>query len=177
MAADPAGLVPVPEEPTLPLPSLPDAHDLETCRGADGRLDGEAVRRFGPGRPKGARNKRGEALGRLVIQQHGDPVMFLASIYGRPLDQVQQLAACSRKEALHLQLLAAREVAPFVHGKMPVAVDLNVRGDMVLAIEGVTHTAEQIGELVQGEFVEVGEDSEETAENCGFSEGGGGASE
>jgi hypothetical protein len=161
------------EEPPLPLPALPDAHDLEACRGPDGRLDHVQVRRFGAGRPKGARNKRSEQLGRLVIQQHGDPILFMASIYGRPLDQVQALAACSRKDALQLQIMAAREVAPFVHGKMPVAVDLAVRGDMVLAIEGLTHSAEAMAELVNGEFVEV----EETAENCGFLSGEEGASE
>ncbi|WP_414902473.1 hypothetical protein ACMT1E_04385 [Sphingomonas flavalba] len=62
---------------------------------------GEARR----GRPRGAGNKRNEKLAKLITHNHGDPVMFMASVYAMPLDQVVELLrladdAAEREERL-----------------------------------------------------------------------------
>jgi hypothetical protein len=74
------------------------AEQLDLLRGADGklpqnvfRLVREQARTAGPGRRAGSRNKRSDRLAKLVTQQHGCPVMAMASMYSRPLDQLIDL--------------------------------------------------------------------------------------
>jgi hypothetical protein len=77
-----------------------DANQLDLLRDpATGKLpanifqlvrQGEA-RRQGPGRRPGSLNKRNERLAKLICQTHGDPVMFMASIYSMPTDQLVEL--------------------------------------------------------------------------------------
>lgn len=73
---------------------------LDLMRGDDGKLgsnvfrlmrqqDGEEAR--GPGRPKGARNKRSTDLAKLIAHKYGDPVEFQAALYAMPLDQLCEL--------------------------------------------------------------------------------------
>lgn len=157
---------------------------------------GEVTRR---GRPAGARNKRNAKLAQLIVQQHGDPVMFMASVYAMPLDQLVELlqvadgsadredrllALCGQVSALIVamtpmiqlgvieakklkalsdiverivdaaavlrskpgelavkalasQIVAAREVGPYVHGKQPLSVEIKGKADMVLLIPGL----------------------------------------
>ncbi|HEX8400511.1 MAG TPA: hypothetical protein VF628_02280 [Allosphingosinicella sp.] len=74
-----------------------DAHQLDMLRGPDGKLPGnvfQLVRQGkarGPGRPAGAGNKRNQKLAQLICQEHGDPVLFMASIYSMPTDQLVEL--------------------------------------------------------------------------------------
>jgi hypothetical protein len=161
---------------------------------------GEVQRR---GRPPGARNKRNTKLAQLVTQQHGDPLMFLASVYAMPLDQLVEMmqnadGSAAREErlldlveqaagfmsnmnsqvrigivnpktlqkladtvervvnaaavlrskpgelaakAFAAQVVAAKEVAPYVHGKQPLTVDVTGKADMVLLIPGLNAPA------------------------------------
>jgi hypothetical protein len=71
------------------------AEQLDMLRDGDGKLPGnvfqmarqQAAQRSA-GRPKGSRNRRSDDLARLIVHQHGDPVMAMASMYSRPLDQM-----------------------------------------------------------------------------------------
>lgn len=45
----------------------------------------------GRGRPAGSRNKRSGDLAKLIVHQHGDPVLAMASIYSTPLDQLVEM--------------------------------------------------------------------------------------
>lgn len=192
-----------------------DAGQLDLLRDDSGQLpsnvfvlarqkageDGAAKR----GRPPGSKNKRGDQLAKLVVQQHGDPVLAMASIYAMPLDQVAELAMVAdgsrRREerwersmarleavvakrmrdaeqgnailtdaqterltelleraqnasmalknkpgelgmkAFNLKLAAAAQVAPYVHGKKPIEVDVTRRADVILNIPGLTDAA------------------------------------
>lgn len=76
------------------------AEQLDMLRGEDGKLpqnvfrlvrEAEQAERRGPGRKPGSRNKRSDDLARLIVHQHGDPVMAMASLYSRPLDQLIEL--------------------------------------------------------------------------------------
>lgn len=76
------------------------AEQLDMLRGDDGKLPQNVFQLArqsaqdgsrGPGRPPNARNKRNEQLAKLVVQQHGDPVMAMASMYAMPIDQLIEL--------------------------------------------------------------------------------------
>jgi hypothetical protein len=70
---------------------------LDGMRDARGKLPTDVFRRLRkgearrPGRPPGAGNKRNQKLAQLICQQHGDPVMYMASIYSMPTDQLVEL--------------------------------------------------------------------------------------
>jgi hypothetical protein len=74
------------------------AEQLDMLRDGNGKLPGnvfqlvrdQAAKR-GAGRPKGAGNRRNDQLAKLIVHQHGDPVMAMASLYSRPLDQLIEL--------------------------------------------------------------------------------------
>lgn len=76
-----------------------DASAVDALRRADGTLPPDVFRILrrtppaarGPGRPKGAGNKRSEQLSRLIIHKYGDPVEAMASLYATPLDQLVEL--------------------------------------------------------------------------------------
>lgn len=76
-----------------------DAEQLDLLRDpATGKLPGNVFRimrsgagQRGPGRPAGSRNRTNDQLAKLIVQQHGDPVLWLASIYAMPLDQMVEL--------------------------------------------------------------------------------------
>lgn len=101
----------------------------------------QLARQHKSGRPLGAKNKRNEVLAKLICQQHGDPVQYMASLYSMPLDQMIDLiklaAPGSGKQpagdlaikALGVQLSAAKEVAQYVHSKKPVEATLTHKSD------------------------------------------------
>lgn len=75
-----------------------DPNQLDLLRGDNGKLpanvfqlvrQGQAHR--GRGRPAGATNKRNQKLAQLICQEHGDPVLYMASIYSMPLDQLLEM--------------------------------------------------------------------------------------
>lgn len=99
------------------------------------------------GRPKGAGNKRNEALAKLIMGKFGDPVQAMASIYAMPLDQLVEMVKIADPgkdgktgdiaiKALNVQLAAAKAVSEYVHSKKPVEATINVKSDGVLVFPG-----------------------------------------
>lgn len=95
----PADAAPVEEQISL-FGGGADPKALDRMRDANGQLPanvfqliraGEADGPRKPGRPKGARNKRSDDLAKLIVHQHGDPVLFMASLYSTPLDQLAEM--------------------------------------------------------------------------------------
>lgn len=106
--------------------------------------DGEAGRapafpapKRGPGRPKGSVNRKTEAA-RRYYQAKGfrDPLAFLGQLVdGDPLEltkwfrQQQMLisgsaeGAPSLADVVEMQMKAAAELMPFLHGKMPIRIE------------------------------------------------------
>lgn len=132
-----------------PMLPLRDAEQLDLLRADDGSVRREMVHRAerGRGRPAGSRNRRTLEVRAYLLSRYAHPLEVLAQIYSRPTDVLAAELSCTRLEAMTLQKSAAAELAPFVEGKMPVAVDLNVRGDFTLAIEGLNATTAEVAEL------------------------------
>lgn len=119
--------------------------------------------RRGVGRPRGVGNKRREEVRNYLLSRYAHPLEVLAQIQSRPVDALAAELNCSRREAMQMQIRAASELAPYVEGKMPVAVDLTTHGDFNLLIPGVNitesdaRTAADTGEIPFADYEEVGE--------------------
>lgn len=100
---------------------------------APGSAGGEPEKR-GPGRPPGALNKSTEQMTEYLLRQYRSPLAVLAEIYSRPVLLLAQELNCDLLEAFKLQLVAAKELAPYVHQKQPVAVQVDSRGIVQLTI-------------------------------------------
>lgn len=126
----------------LGLPNDPEQLDmLRDKHGALPKNVFQLARAQGPGRRPGSKNKRNANLAKLVCQQHGDPVLFMASLYSMPLDQVVELMKIAAPgagkappgdlaaKALAVQLQAAKEVSQYVHSKKPVETSIGLTED------------------------------------------------
>ncbi len=95
--------------------------------------DEDRIKR-GAGRPKGALNKTTQWWRDYLLGKHGSPLERLAEIYARPVGLLAKEIGCSAFDALKLQIIAAKELAPYVHQKLPVQVDLGDKGLVNLTI-------------------------------------------
>ncbi|HEV2747741.1 MAG TPA: hypothetical protein VGW34_10650 [Allosphingosinicella sp.] len=72
-----------------------DAEQLDLMRDEAGKLPTNVFQitrtERGRGRPRGSVNKRNQKLAKLICHEHGNPVLFMASVYSRPLDQLVEL--------------------------------------------------------------------------------------
>ena len=121
----------------------------------------------GRGRPSGSKNKQTREVRDYLLRQYAHPLEVLAQIYSRPADALAAELGCSKEAAMQMQIRAAAEVAPYVEGKMPQQVQLDVNGDFNLLIPGVNIAQEDAraaadgtfvltdGAMVDGEFVET----------------------
>ena len=112
------------------------------------------------GRPRGALNKRTADMRAYLLSRYAHPLEVLAQMISRPVDTLAAELECSKVEAATLVKSAAAELAPYIEGKMPVTVDVSLKGDMLLAIAGLTHTVEEVEAIAAGEFVEVSSDDD-----------------
>lgn len=81
-------------------------------------------KRDGAGRPAGAINKSTAEWRDHILGRYRSPLLFLAETYSRSVHDLAKELGCTPKEAYDRQLVAARELAPYLHGKMPIEVDL-----------------------------------------------------
>ena len=88
----------------------------------------------GRGRPKGSTNKRTQEWADYLLGRYGSPLEAMAQIYARPVHLLAIELQCSILDAVKVQLVAAKELAPYVHQKLPVQVDLGEKGLVNLVI-------------------------------------------
>lgn len=134
------------------------------------------------GRPKGARNKRTDDLAKYLLQFGEDPLVGAMRL---ATSQPEILIEASKQEKVHsfskagdprvviermtyaeAQALIARArelIAPYLHGKKPVAIVHDFSGLRDLVIEGVTHSREEVEDIVEADFIAI-EDQREDAE-------------
>lgn len=81
--------------------------------------------KFGPGRPKGSKNRSSEELAKLVQQIGGHPVLAMARVQAQSVEEIKKSLCCTRLEAFQVWWKAVVELAPYVASKMPLAVAVN----------------------------------------------------
>lgn len=124
---------------------LADGH-AKGLKGVD-RLR-HARRSKGPGRPPGAQNRRNQKLSAYMIDRYGDPLSVAGELYSMPLDELYRLmdelqgGDAKHKplraiDVIRVKLEAARDAAPYVHGKQPVSIEVSRRKDGILVFEGM----------------------------------------
>jgi hypothetical protein len=142
--------------------------DVEAFNDELSLFDGVTVQpRRGPGRPPGSPNRSTVQLKRLLhLKGYRDPVEFLASLYTM---DTRELAAALRAdagaavagvpsfdqahEALKLQIRAAEAALPYLHQKMPIAVEHSGDGQRPIIIVNDQHGLMQAGRVVAGDAV------------------------
>ncbi len=121
-------------DPSAPVPGSESAEQLgflpELPLDSGFSAMGSAAPRRGPGRPPGAKNKNTEAWREYLLSKYRNPLEVLAQTYS---SSPAQLAAALGKttpltfeqacELFKLQIMAAKELAPYVNQKMPLAID------------------------------------------------------
>lgn len=163
------------QEPPAPnaeqLPLLPGAGESQEAIPTEG--EGAPPGHRGPGRPPGARNKRTEEWTEYILSRHKSPLVFLAEQYTKSLKELVEELKCDPLDARKLQVQAARDLAPYVHQKQPVAMEIEGKGRVLLIASGLPGAPELSsdaltalglavggdgGVLVDGEPVDAGDD-------------------
>lgn len=115
--------------------------------------DGEQARKLGAvprgkgvaGRPLGAKNKSTEAWREYLLSRYVSPLIGMAEIAGRPPGDLARELGCPVVEAFKLQIVCLRELAPYLHSKMPIALDAGPNGLIQLAIHGFNQPQQNQG--------------------------------
>lgn len=126
------------------------------------------------GRPQGARNRRTDDLERWLLAHGQHPAVTLMQIQSTAAETLME---ASKRDKVHsfrkdgtpnvvvehmtyeaaqsLRARCADMLMPYLVGKKPITVDMNFSGVADLIIEGVTHTAAEIGDIVDAEYVDA----------------------
>lgn len=86
------------------------------------------------GRPKGAKNRATKEWMEFFLSRYRSPLIGLAELYSRPVQQLAQTLGCDLLEAGKLQMAAMQAILPYVHQKQPVAIEAagRTRGLLIL---------------------------------------------
>lgn len=130
-----------------------DPEQLDLLRDGDGKLPRDLFRKLRvarsgrKGRPPGARNKANDQLARVIVQKHGCPIDFMASIYAMPLDQMVEamLIADSTVEREERLLELVDMTMTKVAGLTPVLVAQNPS-----MVNRLTNMLERVIDLAKG---------------------------
>jgi hypothetical protein len=148
------------------LPLLPSEQlDLLPTAPAERVLEMRAPRKAG--RPAGAINRSTKAWREYLGQRYRSPLEVLAETYSRPTMDLALELGCTLLEAYELQRKCAVDLAPYMHGKMPIEVELNGGGLVQLVIntglDQVSGSVESDGISIEGTIVsnqDVNEDGD-----------------
>lgn len=104
----------------------------------------------GRGRPPGAKNKNTEEWRRFLLATGRSPLEVLQQTFSCSIEQLARAlgrdAPVTFDQALELyklQIQAAKELAPYVHQKMPLAIDTGDQGGLIQLVinQGVAQAA------------------------------------
>jgi hypothetical protein len=120
---------PAPEEEQFTLADLlglPETQALTDLRAAEAAKTG--------GRPKGALNKRTVEWAEFLLTRYASPLEVLCQIANASVVELVASLGCSKLEALQEKRLAALGLAPYLHSKMPVSIDVHNKNYVYLTI-------------------------------------------
>ena len=126
-------------------------------------------REFGPsrgrGRPAGSRNRRTAEWAGYLLQRYASPLEVLAQMATAPVAELATKLGCSPLEAMMEKRHAATALLPYLHQRMPLAVDLTNHRVVTLTIvdaplEQADDMASEILQVVQDQgFSELPDDA------------------
>lgn len=88
-----------------------------------------------PGRPQGSINKRTAEWVAYIEARYRSPLIFLAETFNRPAIALAAELGCEPLDAFKLQVDAAKNLAPYLHQKQPLAVQVDGKGVVHLVLE------------------------------------------
>lgn len=103
----------LPAEEVAALPEDPAVRRAALVKGARGR-----------GRPPGAANRKTTDWAEFIQARYTSPLVFLAETYSRAAGDLAIELGCTKLEAFQVQVRAATDLAPYLHGKAPVQVNV-----------------------------------------------------
>lgn len=119
--------------------------------------------RRGRGRPKGQINRRTEIVAEYLLSKYPDPLEGLIQMCGIGIDELSAALNCTAHEAWAEKRLCIQAVLPYLHRRMPLAVDLSNRSVVHLSINtgsGVAGASPEAGLTILGSIAEVVENQE-----------------
>jgi hypothetical protein len=134
------------------------------------------------GRPPGSKNKRSDEFAKYILGFGQHPAITLMQLQSTAPEILME---ASRREKVHsfrkdgtpnlvvehmtydaaqsLRVRCAEALLPYIESKKPVAVDMTFSGVADLVIEGVTHSRDEMGEMLEAEFLPPDDDAEGAA--------------
>jgi hypothetical protein len=97
------------------------------------------------GRPAGSVARHTAAWRQLILTRYRSPLIAMAEAYSRPVEELAKELGCTRREAFEIQMRAAAELAPFVHSKMPIAVQGEGLPQVGITLAVSAEAAQQMG--------------------------------
>lgn len=85
----------------------------------------------GRGRPPGSKNKRAEDWADYILTQYRSPLILFAETYSRSIDSLKTELHCTAKEAFMIQMDAATRLAPYIHQKLPQAIEIETEKGLI----------------------------------------------
>ena len=118
----------------------PEQIDLEDLLGLPRPVAGapatDAPR--GPGRPPGSRNRRTVQWAEFLLSRYASPLEVLAQMTVASVAELKAQLGCSALEAYQEKRHAAVALAPFLHQRQPLALNLTERKVVYLTIQHET---------------------------------------
>lgn len=105
------------------LPLIDSGRDVNHVEAVEVDLD-ETGEKRGRGRPKGSKNKRTEDWTEYLLNNYRSPLIMFAETYSRPTAALALELCCTLEEAFKIQMDAAKQLAPYVHQKLPQAIEI-----------------------------------------------------
>lgn len=138
----------------------------------------KAARARKRGRPRGSRNRRTDDMEQFLLSHGQHPAITLMQIQSTAPEVLME---ASKRRKVHsfrkdgtpnvvvehmtyeaaqsLRARCADILMPYLVGKKPIAIDMSFSGVADLIIEGVTHSRDELGDVIDAEFLPVtGED-------------------
>jgi len=145
------------EQQSLPL--IDSGRDVDHFEAVEVELDDNGEKR-GRGRPKGSKNKRTEDWTEYLLNNYRSPLIMFAETYSRPTAALALELHCSLEDAFKIQMDAAKQLAPYVHQKLPQAIEFDTEKGLVSLTMVVSAAYDQIQskaglDIIDAETVEI----------------------
>lgn len=111
------------------------------------------------GRPAGSVARKTAEWQQFILTRYRSPLVGLAEIAARPARDLAQELGCTPLEAFDRQLKALAELAPYVHSKMPAAVQHEGAPTVPILLGVSPAMAARMGVVIEGNQGLGGEDA------------------